>query len=251
VVSTEVYVPTQQLEPVSKIAAFLGASERDVGQLLAEGRLERALLISIQKKGTSITPSVKNSVEAMVRSLEPKRAAPAASDAGATATIMFTDIVGSSSMIERLGDREGRRVLSLHDDIIRHEVTAHGGVEVKSLGDGFMITFRSVGRGLACAAAIQKDLAHYDEKHPDAPISVRIGLTVGEPIEAREDLFGMSVILAARISAMADGGQVLMSHVAYTLASSRGDFRFRAIGQVELKGTAGHHELYELLWEEA
>jgi class 3 adenylate cyclase len=254
-VSTVRQVSTQRLEALSKIAAFLGASESDVDQLLVEGGLERSLLTAIQEKGTSLTPAVKNSVQTMVRSLQPEQAprkTPGSrSTASATATIMFTDIVGSSSMMERLGDREGRSVLSLHDEIVRHEVTAHEGVEVKALGDGFMITFRSVGRGLACAGAIQKDLALYDERKPDAPISVRIGLTVGEPVESREDLFGMSVIMAARISAMARGGHVLLSQVAYALASSSGDFRFKTIGQVELKGIAGRHELYELLWDEA
>ena len=194
----------------------------------------------------------------MVRSLEEEKEAnskPSARDAlpasGATATIMFTDIVGSTSMMERLGDRAGRDVLNMHDEIVRHEVTAYEGVEVKALGDGFMLTFRSVGRGLACAVAIQKDFALYGERHPDAQIAVRMGLNVGEPIEAKEDIFGMSVIMASRISAMAQGGQVLVSQVAYALASSSGDFRFEPVGKVELKGIEGYHDVYEMLWEDA
>ena len=248
---------TQRLQAVSKVAAFLGADENDVSALLADGRLEAALLTVLPGRGVSLTPSLKNSVQAMVRSLEARADVPPAAKAmdsqcrsGATATIMFTDIVGSSSMMERLGDRAGRKLLSLHDEIIRHEVTAHEGTEVKSLEDGFMLTFRSVGRGLACAIAIQKDLGLHAARNPEARISVRIGLSVGEPIQHSEDLIGMSVIMAARISAMAQGGQVLLSQVAYALAASSGDFEFEPVGPVELKGIAGRHELYEVLWDE-
>ncbi|MDP6107804.1 MAG: adenylate/guanylate cyclase domain-containing protein [Candidatus Brocadiia bacterium] len=256
-VSTEGHAATQRLEVVSKISAFLGASESDVNELLVQGRLERALLAALRSRGTSITPTVKNSVQSTVRSLEYEPVASNRTSAqdfqstsGATATIMFTDIVGSTSIMERLGDRAGREALAMHDEIVRHEVTAYEGVEVKALGDGFMLTFRSVGRGLACAAAIQKDFALYSRRQPAARISVRIGLNVGEPVESKEDIFGMSVIIASRISALAQGGQVLVSQVAYALASSSGDFRFRPIGKVELKGVEGRHDVYEMLWEE-
>jgi class 3 adenylate cyclase len=150
--------------------------------------------------------------------------------------------------MQRLGDREGHRLLSLHDEIVRHEVTAHEGQEVKSLGDGLMLSFRSVGRGLTCAVAIQQDLSVYNKKGPKVPLRVRMGLSVGEPVQDKEDLFGVSVITAARISAMAEGGQVLLSQVAYALASSSGEFEFQSIGEFELKGLGGRHEIYELLW---
>ena len=114
--------------------------------------------------------------------------------------------------------------------------------------DGFMLSFRSVGRGLACAVAIQQDLTVYNKESPDPPLQVRMGLSVGEPVQDKEDLFGVSVITAARISAKADGGQVLLSQVAYALASSSGEFEFRTIGEFELKGLGGRHEIYELLW---
>ena len=256
-VSTEGHATTQRLEAVSKISVFLGASETDVDELLVQGRLERALMATLRSRETSITPTVKNSVQSMVRSLEREPAAtdrPLARDlqatSGATATIMFTDIVGSTSIMERLGDRAGREALVMHDEIVRHEVTAYEGVEVKALGDGFMLTFRSVGRGLACAAAIQKDFALFGERQPAARIAVRMGVNVGEPVESDEDIFGMSVIMAARISALAQGGQVLVSQVAFALASSNRDFRFRPIGRVELRGIDGLHDVYEMLWED-
>lgn len=246
----------KRLETITKLAGLLSAPETEVEQLLADGRLTGSLLLALQGKGVSITPPVKNSVQAMVRSLEEVKPGPATTPdsdlhfrSGATATIMFTDLVDSSSTMQRLGDKEGRRLLSLHDEIVRHEVTAHEGQEVKSLGDGFMLSFRSVGRGLACAVAIQQDLTVYNKKSPDAPLQVRMGLSVGEPVQDKEDLFGVSVITAARISAKADGGQVLLSQVAYALASNGGEFVFRSIGTFELKGLDGRHEIYELLWQ--
>ena len=257
-VATSGLAAAQRLETITKLAGLLSAPEAKVEELLKDGRLTGSLLLTLQGKGVNITPSVKNSVQAMVRSLEAVKARPAATQSpdlhfrsGATATIMFTDIVSSSEMMQRLGDREGRRLLALHDEIIRHEVTTHEGQEVKSLGDGFMLSFRSVGRGLACAVAIQQDLAVYNKKTPNAQIQVRMGISVGEPVQDKEDLFGMSVITAARISAKAGGGQVLVSQVAYALASSSGEFGFRSVGEFELKGLDGSHEIYEVLWRDA
>jgi len=245
----------QRLETITKLADILSVPESDVEQLLTEGRLTGSLLLALQGKGVNMKPSVKNSVQAMVRSLEAAKtssvAAPSSDPnfrSGATATIMFTDIVDSSATMQRLGDREGRRLLSLHDEIVRHEVTAHEGQEVKSLGDGFMLSFRSVGRGLGCAVAIQQDLAVYNKKTPDTPLQVRMGLSVGEPVQDKNDLFGVSVITAARISAKAGAGQVLLSQVAYALASSSGEFEFQSVGEFELKGLGGRHEIYEVLW---
>ena len=247
---------TERLKTVAKLAAFISASESDVNQLVQEGSLERAVLATLRGKGVNLTPSIKNTVQAMVRSLEPEETRSETRQAseshikfGATATIMFTDIVGSTGIMERLGDRAGRKLMSLHDDIVRHEVVAHEGVEVKSLGDGFMLTFRSVARSLACAVAIQRDLAIYNKRNANARIAVRMGLSVGEPIRDSEDLFGMSVIMAARISAIAKGGQILASQIAYALASSSGDFRFKPLGSVELKGVPGRNEVYEVLWD--
>ncbi len=207
-------VGTERSKTVAKVAALISASESDVEQLVEAGRLERTVLTALRGNGVKLTPSVKNSVQATVRSLKPGAATPEAgqspdppSGSGDTATIMFTDIVGSTGIMERLGDREGRKLMSLHDEIVRHEVVAHDGVEVKALSDGFMLTFRSVARGLACAVAIQRDIAPYNGRNADARISVRIGLSVGEPIQDSEDLFGMSVIMAARISASAKGGR--------------------------------------------
>ena len=113
-----------------------------------------------------------------------------------------------------------------------------------------MFTFRSARRAVACAVAIHKALADHNREQCQAPISVRIGISVGEPIHDDKDLFGMSVIMAARIAAKAAGGQILISQVAHALTSSSGDFDFRPIGSMELKGISGSHSLFEVVWSE-
>ena len=195
-------------------------------------------------------------MQTFVRSLEHKSASKAGSTTivesrpkvDATATIMFTDVVGSTAMMQRLGDRVGRRLLIRHEEIVRDRTAAHSGSEVKGLGDGFMLTFPSSRLGVACAVDMQKALAEHNGERPQDAISVRIGISVGEPIHDNEDIFGASVIAAARITAVAGGGQVLVSEVAYVLASSSGEFAFRPFGPVALKGLPGDHLLYEVIW---
>ncbi len=248
---------TQRQPSVPQLAEFLGASAERVADLLEQGKLDAAILGTLRRRGVSVTPTVKNTVQELVRKLErertesePEPVADQPSQRNSTATIMFTDVVGSTSLMQDLGDRRGRLALSQHDKIVRSQTAAHGGSEVKSMGDGFMLTFPSAGRGVACAIALQKALAEYNSKQVHVPISVRIGLSVGEPVQDCEDLFGMSVILAARIAARANGGQILISQIAYALTSWAGDFNFRDVGTVKLKGIADSQRLYEVIWQD-
>lgn len=223
-------------------------------QLLEEGRLGGALISAITERGLPATPAVKNSVEKIVRTIDPKVALAQSRAtrsnmlaAEATATIMFTDIVGSSAMAERLGDRAARELLRAHNDIIRGKTSAHGGVEVKFMGDGFMLTFPSARSGVACAMDVQRELKGRSLESASDQLAVRIGLSVGEPIREEEDLFGQAVNHAARIADQATGGQVLISEIVYALVGRGGEFRFRELGQFELKGISGTHALYEVL----
>jgi class 3 adenylate cyclase len=238
------------------VAAFLGRPEGEVAQLLEEGRLGGVLLAGLRLRGLPVTPSLKNSVQTLVRTLEPERDAAsgqrlhhgASMHSDGTSTIMFTDVVGSSALMQRLGDRAGRLLLKRSEEIISRETEAHNGLEVKSMGDGFMLSFRSAGRAVACASAVQRAIADHNLQQTQDPILVRIGVCVGEPIQDEDDMFGLSVIMAARITALARGGQVLLCPVSYALVSSSGDFDFRPLGPVELKGIEGSHHLYEVVW---
>ena len=167
-----------------------------------------------------------------------------------TVTILFTDIEDSTLMIERLGDIRAQDVIRAHNDIVRSQVAACGGHEVKSQGDSFMVSFAGARRGLRCAIGIQRSFVDYCEKHPEEPIRVRIGLHTGEAIREADDLFGKSVILAARIAAEASAQEILVSSLLKELTDSSGEFVFAEPRTVALKGLSGQHTLYPVDWRE-
>jgi class 3 adenylate cyclase len=138
-------------------------------------------------------------------------------------------------------------VLRNHERIVREALRAHGGAEVKAMGDGFMASFSSATRALECAIALQRAFAAHDDEHPETPIRVRIGLNAGEPIAEDEDLFGTAVILAARIAAQAKGGEILVANVVRELAAGKG-FLFADRGEVALHGFEDPVRLYEVQW---
>ena len=237
------------------MARLLETDQTSVLQLLEEGRLAARLLAVLQRKGVSATPTVKNSVSRAVSQLKiaesasaPPLGAPALPGSEATVTILFTDIVGSTELVEKLGDRRARVVLAVHDEIVRRHTSAHGGTEVKSIGDGFMLVFKSAHRGVACAVAIQRELEESRKDAGQQPVEVRMGLTVGEPVHDDADLFGKSVITASRIAEQAKGGQVLVSEIVKALVGSSGEFQLGPMGEFALKGMLGTQPLYEVTW---
>jgi class 3 adenylate cyclase len=171
------------------------------------------------------------------------------SAAGAVHTILFTDVEGSTALTQRLGDAKAREVLRAYERIVREALSSHGGSEVKALGDGFMASFSSATRALECAIAMQRAFAEHSES-AEEPLRVRIGLNAGEPIEEEKDLFGMTVIVAARIAAKAAGGEILAANVVRELAAGKG-FLFSDRGEVALRGFEGPVRLYEVRWRES
>jgi len=203
-----------------------------------------------------------------------------AAPAAGPITILFTDVEGSTALTERLGDAQARDVLREHERIVREALKAHGGSEVKTMGDGFMASFGSATKAVECAVAIQRAFAERGSAHPEPvegkaerppsahastssaradksvgaePIRVRIGLNAGEPIaeddpSGRGDLFGTAVNMAARIAAAATGGEILASNVVRELVSGKG-FGFMDRGQAALKGFEEPVRLYEVRWQ--
>jgi class 3 adenylate cyclase len=169
---------------------------------------------------------------------------------GATATspfrtILFTDLQGSTTLLNALGQTAYMVLLTEHDLIIRRAlVTAHGR-EVKHTGDGIMASFDDVGLGLTCAVAIQDGFTRRNATSGEAPLRVRIGIAAGEPIDRGDDLFGSTVTLASRICDAAAGGQVLTSEAVRDLGVDIG-FHFATAGTRELKGFKDPVDLFEL-----
>jgi class 3 adenylate cyclase len=165
---------------------------------------------------------------------------------GALRTILFTDVVDSTSLTQELGDELGRELLKAHEDVVRDALRSHGGTEIKAMGDGFMTSFGSAVRAVECAVAIQSRFAQTNAYAPH-PIYVRIGLNAGEPIAEEDDLFGTAVIVAARVAAQADGGEIHVSDVVRQLVAGKG-FLFDDRGEISLKGFNDPTRVYLVRW---
>ena len=139
-----------------------------------------------------------------------------------THVVLFTDIVGSSALAQRVGDAQAQEVRRAHDAIVREALQAHRGREVKHTGDGIMAAFGMASAALNCAITIQRSIAVHNEDPGHMPLGVYIGLNAGEPIAENDDLFGTSVDLAARICDHADAGQILASDVVRQLVAGLG-----------------------------
>ncbi len=165
-----------------------------------------------------------------------------------TVTILFSDIDNSTVLTERLGDQRWLVLLRTHNEIVRREIESHGGFEVNTWGDEFMVAFQSARRALSCAIDLQRAFAEHNERRPDEAILLQMGLHTGEPVKEGDDFYGRSVILASRITAQAEGGQILVSSLVKELTESGSDFWFVDVGEVELKGMTGLHRLYQVAW---
>lgn len=152
------------------------------------------------------------------------------------ATLMFTDIVGSTDRASGLGDRQWRELLDAHDQAVRRQLDRFRGREVNTAGDGFFATFDGPGRAVRCAAAIRDSVRALG-------LEVRTGVHTGE-IEIRgDDLAGMAVHIAARISAAARAGETLVSSTVKDLVIGSG-IVFADRGEHTLKGVPGTWRLF-------
>ncbi len=150
--------------------------------------------------------------------------------------ILFTDLVGSTELLARLGDDAAEDLRRVHFGLLRSAIDANDGREVKTLGDGVMATFASPVQAVRCAVSIQRAVEEYDRHHPEAPLRVRVGLHAGEPVQAEDDFHGTAVVVAKRLCDGAEGGQILASQLVEGLVGSRGSFTFRPAGSLRLKG---------------
>ena len=159
-------------------------------------------------------------------------------------TFMFTDIVKSTNLAEAMGDDAWLELLRWHDETLRSSFAAHSGEEIVTTGDGFFVGFDSPDQALSCAVAIQRRLADHRKQHGFAP-QVRIGLHASGAAQVGKDFRGKGVHEAARIAALADGGQIVASKATvgsvsqYPLAEPR---------TVTLKGISEPMEVVSIDW---
>jgi class 3 adenylate cyclase len=151
-------------------------------------------------------------------------------------TVLFTDIVGSTERAASEGDRRWRSLLEGHDDLVRRALERHRGVEVKTLGDGFLATFDAPARAVQCARQLAHDMSSLG-------LAIRSGVHTGECELIGADIGGMAVHLAARVAAMAGPGDVLVSSTVRDLVVGS-QLQFADRGRHALKGVPGEWQLF-------
>jgi class 3 adenylate cyclase len=154
------------------------------------------------------------------------------------ATVMFTDIVDSTTRAAEVGDRRWHDLVEAHDRLVRGRLERYHGREVKTLGDGFLATFDGPGRAIRCAAEVRDAVRSLG-------LELRAGLHTGECELAGDDIRGIAVNIGARVGAKAGAGEVLVSQTVKDLVAGSGlDFEDR--GEHELKGVPGAWRLYSV-----
>ena len=166
--------------------------------------------------------------------------------ADGTVTLLFSDIEDSTALNERLGDSLWVRVLAAHDALLRARIEKYRGQVVKTSGDGFMVAFRDAEAACRAAVAIQRDLRRTLDPmlRVVAPVKVRIGVHTGQVISRDGDYFGRNVAMAARVGALATGGEILASDAVHECLDDDAAVALVEMGTVELKGLPGSH----LVW---
>jgi len=167
-----------------------------------------------------------------------------------TRTILFTDIVDSTAMTQRLGDAGAMELVRVHDAIVRNAVRENEGRAVKHTGDGIMAAFTSAAAGVRSAIAVQRSLRDHPVDPCAQPLRVRIGLAAGEPVEERGDLFGTAVQLAARLCSHAEPGQILVANAVVELCDGEG-LRFHGERELALKGFTTPMKAHSVEWVSA
>ena len=160
-------------------------------------------------------------------------------------TILFTDLRGSTALLNEVGQTAYMALLTEHDVIIRRALVVSQGREVKHTGDGIMASFEEAAGALECASAIQDGFDERSAAGTAPELRVRIGLAAGEPVDHNDDLFGPTVNLASRICDAAEPGHVLVSELVRDLGVERG-FSFRPSGELTLRGFPGPVAVFEL-----
>ncbi len=164
-----------------------------------------------------------------------------------TMTLVFTDLVGWTGMASRISPEIADEVRRRHFATLERSIAAFGGIEVKKLGDGTMVAFATASRALGCAVEMQREVDRDNLASPH-PLGLRIGLSGGEVTREGADFFGDPVVEAARLCAMASGGEILAAQVVKDMAGRRARFPYRSVGHPELKGLPHPFEVFQVHW---
>ncbi len=163
--------------------------------------------------------------------------------ADGSVTIMFTDLEGSTDLMESPGEARWLELLEWHDSVVKQKTVVFGGTVVKGQGDGFMLAFPAAGSAVACASAIQRTLS---DGWSGVPVPARMGLHTGNAKAEGGDFFGRTVVVAARIASQAGGGEILVSQAVQE--DLDGAFPLQGPRSISLKGLNSMFTAFELIW---
>ena len=163
-------------------------------------------------------------------------------------TVLFTDLVGSTELSERIGDGAADDLRRRHFESLRSVIATTGGDEVKTIGDAVMVTYRGAADAIAGAVGMQQAVDR-DNRAGGEPLAMRVGISAGDATYEDGDWFGRPVIEASRLCAEADGGQILVAGIVKVLAGSRAGHELVSVGELELKGLPEPVDAAEVRWE--
>ena len=164
-----------------------------------------------------------------------------------TITVLFTDLVGSTELMSRVGETAAEELRREHFALLRASIEPHGGREVKNLGDGLMVVFPSAADAVGASVEIQRAFELRNHGAADE-LLIRVGISLGDADVDAGDYYGVPVVEAARLCAAADGGGILATDVVRLLTGSRGGFVFEPVGELELKGLDGPVTASRVAW---
>ncbi len=165
-----------------------------------------------------------------------------------TVSLLFTDLVGSTSLATRLAPAAADDLRREHFGVLRRAIGDHGGTEVKNLGDGLMVSFEGVASAVDCAISMQQGLERRN-RQASPPLHVRIGVAVGDAVSEAGDWFGPPVVEAARLCNAADGGSIYVTDAVHMLLAGAHAPAMRPLGSLELKGLPTAVEAWSVEWE--
>ena len=167
-------------------------------------------------------------------------------------TVLFTDVVGSTSFFERNGDTAGLVMIHRHDEMAKHAIEQHEGKVIKMIGDSAMAEFSDPASAVRAAAEIQSQFLKLNSALPENQrIQVRIGIHTGVGFRKGSDVFGDVVNLASRVVKRSGPAQILISRAMYEAVSDEPDMRCRRLGPLTIDGHAEKEDIYEVVWTDA
>jgi class 3 adenylate cyclase len=165
-------------------------------------------------------------------------------------TLLATDLEAFTPMLERLGDMRAQQLMHAHNDLLRACLKHCHGREVTHTGDGVIAAFHSPRHALRCAVAMQRCMHEHNQRHPNTPLRVRIGLHAGMPLREEDRLFGTCVNVTVRVCSVTSPGQIMTSDAVLDQLEAH-DFGLRDRGSFPLKGIAAPVRLHEVCWQRA